>query len=110
MHQRPAARHLDGAAAGGPVVPSVGRVSILWLACRVAMNLWDDESLVALAGRMVDAARGTGTLHELPSAFGMAATGAMLTGDLAAATAWIEQLEAVHAVIRTMRPAHGRLA
>jgi len=110
LAQGTADRQLDGAAGGGPGVPSVGRVSILWLACRIAMNLWDDESLVTLAGRMVDAARGTGTLHELPSAFGMAATGAMLAGDLSAATAWIEQLEAVHAVIGTMRPAHGRLA
>jgi DNA-binding CsgD family transcriptional regulator len=103
-------RHPDGTAAGQQGVPSVGRVSILWLACRVAMNLWDDESLVVLAGRMVDAARGTGTLHELPAAFGMAATGTMLTGDLAAATAWIEQLEAVHAVIGAVRAVHGRLA
>jgi DNA-binding CsgD family transcriptional regulator len=100
----------QGVVPGNPAVPSVGRVSILWLACRVAMNLWDDQSLVVLAAQMVDAARRTGTLHELPSAFGMAATGAMLTGDLTAATAWIEQLEAVHAVVGTIRPAHGRLA
>jgi DNA-binding CsgD family transcriptional regulator len=100
----------DGIGPSTATGPSVGRVSILWLACRVAMNLWDDESFVTLAGRMVDAARGTGTLHELPSAFGMAATGAMLAGDLAAATAYIEQLEAVHGVIGTIRAVHGRLA
>jgi DNA-binding CsgD family transcriptional regulator len=100
----------DGVTTGQADGPSVGRVSILWLACRVAMNLWDDGSFVALAGRMVDEARGTGTVHELPSALGMAATGAMLTGDLAAATACIEQVEAVLGVIGSIRAVHGRLA
>ena len=85
-------------------------VSVFWLACRVAINLWDDESFITLAERMVTAARGTGTLLELPSALAMAATAAMLTGDLAAATACVEQLDAVDAVTGTMRAVHGWLA
>jgi DNA-binding CsgD family transcriptional regulator len=94
----------------GADVPSVDMVSVLWLACRVAINLWDDESFVTLAERMVAAARGTGTLLHLPPALSMAATASMLTGDLAAATASVEQLDAVCAVTATMRAAHGWLA
>jgi DNA-binding CsgD family transcriptional regulator len=90
--------------------PSAGMVSIMWLACRVAMNLWDDESLAAMAGRGVAAARGTGTVLELPSALGMAATAAMLTGDFAAAAGCLEQLDAILAVTGSMRAVHGRLA
>jgi DNA-binding CsgD family transcriptional regulator len=90
--------------------PSAGMVSIMWLACRVAMNLWDDESLAAMAGRGVAAARGTGTVLELPSALGMAATSAMLTGDFAAAAGCLEQLDAILAVTGSMRAVHGRLA
>jgi DNA-binding CsgD family transcriptional regulator len=104
---RDALGRLAGTRAG---LPSVGMVSVFWLACRVAINLWDDESFITLAERMVAAARGTGTLLELPSALAMAATAAMLTGDLAAATACVEQLDAVHAVTGTMRAAHGWLA
>jgi DNA-binding CsgD family transcriptional regulator len=103
-------REPDSATTGQASGPNVGSVSVLWLACRVAMNLWDDESFVVLAGRMVDEVRGTGTLHQLPAALGMAATGAILTGDLAAATTCIEQVEAVHGVIGSMPAVHGRLA
>jgi DNA-binding CsgD family transcriptional regulator/tetratricopeptide (TPR) repeat protein len=104
---RDALGRLAGARAG---LPSVGMVSVFWLACRVAINLWDDESFITLAERMVAAARGTGTLLELPSALAMAATAAMLTGDLAAATACVEQLDAVHAVTGAVRAVHGWLA
>jgi DNA-binding CsgD family transcriptional regulator len=85
-------------------------VSILWLACRVAMNLWDDQSFVAITGRLVAAARATGAIQELPGAFGMAATASLLTGDLTAAAAYIEQLDAGLAVTGSVPALHGRLA
>jgi DNA-binding CsgD family transcriptional regulator len=85
-------------------------VSILWLACRVAMNLWDDRSFVAITGRLVAAARATGAIQELPGAFGMAATASLLTGDLTAAAAYIEQLDAGLAVTVSVPALHGRLA
>jgi len=85
-------------------------VSILWLACRVAMNLWDDQSFVRITGRLVAAARATGAVQELPGAFGMAATASLLTGDLTAAAAYIEQLDAGLAVTVSVPALHGRLA
>jgi DNA-binding CsgD family transcriptional regulator len=97
-------------AAGPPGITSSDAVGILWLACRVAMNLWDDESLVALAGLVVAAARGFGTMLQLPAALGMAATAAMLTGDFAAAADCVEQLDASLAITGGMRGVHGRLA
>jgi DNA-binding CsgD family transcriptional regulator len=100
-----------GGAAGGRTSPATSdQVSVLWLACRVAMNLWDDKSFVAMAGRMVATARNTGTLLEVPSALGMAATAAMLTGDFGRAAGCLAQLDAILAVTGAMRGVHGRLA
>jgi DNA-binding CsgD family transcriptional regulator len=97
-------------AEGPEGIPSTATVSILWLACRVAMNLWDDQSFVRIAGRLVAAARATGALQELPGAFGMAATASLLTGDLTTAAAYIEQLDAGLAVTGSIPAPHGRLA
>jgi DNA-binding CsgD family transcriptional regulator len=97
-------------AAGPWGTPGTAMVSVLWLACRIAMNLWDDESFVLLAGRLLDSARRTGTVQELPGAFGMSATAGLLTGDLAAAAAAIEQQDAVIALAGYIPAPHGRLA
>jgi DNA-binding CsgD family transcriptional regulator len=85
-------------------------VRTLWSGCRVAMNLWDDESLVVIAGRLVTKAQGVGAVLELPGAFAMAATASLLTGDLAAAAAYVEQFESVRAITRSIAAPHGRLA
>jgi DNA-binding CsgD family transcriptional regulator len=85
-------------------------VGTLWLAGRVAMNLWDDESFVVLAARMVAAVRGTGTVADLPSALAMAATAGILTGDFMAAASYLDQIEVVLAVMRTNRSVHPRPA
>jgi DNA-binding CsgD family transcriptional regulator len=95
---------------GPEILPGPEAVSILWLACRVAINLWDDESFARLAARHVAAARGTGTVQELPAAFGMAATACLLTGDFAAAGSYVEQLDAALAVTGSVPGPHGRLA
>jgi DNA-binding CsgD family transcriptional regulator len=97
-------------AEGPESMPSTATVSILWLACRVAMNLWDDQSFVRITGRLVAAARATGAVQELPGAFGMAATASLLTGDLTAAAAYIERLDAGLAVTGSIPALHGRLA
>jgi DNA-binding CsgD family transcriptional regulator len=60
--------------------------------------------------RLVAAARATGAVQELPGAFGMAATASLLTGDLAAAAAYVEQLDAGLAVTGSVPALHGRLA
>src|SRR6202034_4339761 len=96
--------------AGPENLPGPEAVSILWLACRVAITLWDDESFVRLSARHVAAARGTGTVQELPAAFGMAATTCLLTGNLGAAGSYVEQLDAALAVTGSVPAPHGRLA
>jgi len=97
-------------AAGPKGTPTPGAVSVLWLTCHVAMNLWDDDSFVRVAGQLVAAARATGNVLDYPSAFGMAATASMLTGDLVAAASYIEQADAVIAVMRAIPLSHGRRA
>jgi DNA-binding CsgD family transcriptional regulator len=91
-------------------LPGAAAVSVLWLGCRVAINLWDDESFVAISGQFVTSARGIGALLDLPGAFGMAATASLLTGDLSAAAAYVEQLDALRAVTGSIPAPHGRLA
>ena len=90
--------------------PGATVVRTLWSGCRVAMNLWDDESLVVIAGQLVTKAQGVGAVLELPGAFAMAATASLLTGDLTAAAAYVEQFESVRAITRSIAAPHGRLA
>ncbi|HEV2253648.1 MAG TPA: LuxR C-terminal-related transcriptional regulator, partial [Streptosporangiaceae bacterium] len=64
----------------------------LWLACRLAQDLWDDELWHTLATRGVRVARETGALHLLPNALnylaafhvhsGAFGTAAELTGEV----------------------------
>ena len=42
-------------------------VRTLWSACRVAMNLWDDESLVVIAGRLVTRSRASARSLNCPA-------------------------------------------
>jgi DNA-binding CsgD family transcriptional regulator len=97
-----------GEAMAGP--PDTSTVNLLWLGCRVAMNLWDDESFVAIAGHFVTAARGIGAVLDLPAAVGMAATASLLTGDLASAASYAGQLDALRVVTGSLPAPHGRLA
>ncbi|HEY6790514.1 MAG TPA: AAA family ATPase [Trebonia sp.] len=90
--------------------PDTTTVNVLWLGCRVAMNLWDDDSFVAIAGQFATAARGIGAVLDLPGAFGMAATASLLTGDLASAASYIEQLDALRVVTGSLPAPHGQLA
>jgi DNA-binding CsgD family transcriptional regulator len=67
----------------------------LWLACRAAVDLWDDESWELLSTRHVQLARNAGALSVLPIAL-ISRMGVQLwTGELAAA-AWLNhEVEAV---------------
>jgi DNA-binding CsgD family transcriptional regulator len=90
--------------------PTAEQVSILWLACRMAINLWDDASFITLAGLTLTAARGTGSVLDHPSALGMAATASLLTGDFDAAAASVEQISAVLVVTGGIPAVHARRA
>jgi DNA-binding CsgD family transcriptional regulator len=75
-----ATRFTDGYAAGVPPLRralgafrsveglTAGDVRWLWLACRLAQDLWDDELWYELATRALRVARETGALRVLPTA------------------------------------------
>jgi hypothetical protein len=102
-----ALRITDGCAAAAPMLKralrafhgeSISReeeIRWLWLACRVAVDLWDDESWDVLATRHVRIAREAGALSDLPIALNTQIGVHLNAGDLAAAESLIDELEAV---------------
>ena len=48
------------------------QVRWLWLASRVAMEMWDDEALYELSGLQIELARHAGALNSYPWRFGVA--------------------------------------
>jgi DNA-binding CsgD family transcriptional regulator len=102
-----AVRFTDGFAAAAPAlkralrtarlddVRETGDILWTWLTCRVAMEMWDDETLDVLAAREIQLARDTGVLTELPTARCFHATSQLLAGDFAAAAAAIDEAHAL---------------
>jgi len=71
----------------------------LWLACRVAMDLWDDEGSFALCARYVRLAREAGALTVLPLALTYYAAIHVVAGEFAAAQTLGEEARDVTAAI-----------
>jgi DNA-binding CsgD family transcriptional regulator len=67
----------------------------LWLACRLAQDLWDDELWQELATRGVRVARDTGALTLLPNMANHLAAFDVHAGDFTAAAALIEEVDAI---------------
>jgi DNA-binding CsgD family transcriptional regulator len=67
----------------------------LWLACRFAQDLWNDELWLELATRGVRVARETGALHALAIAANYRAAFHVHAGEFDAADALIGELEAI---------------
>ncbi|HET6547888.1 MAG TPA: AAA family ATPase [Solirubrobacter sp.] len=67
----------------------------LWLACRLAQDLWDDELWHALAARGVQIARDTGALSLLPNALNYLAAFDVHAGAFGAAAAEIDEIDAI---------------
>jgi DNA-binding CsgD family transcriptional regulator len=67
----------------------------LWLACRLAQDLWNDELWNVLATRGVRLARDTGALNLLPNALNHLAAFNVHSGDFATAGALIDEVEAI---------------
>jgi DNA-binding CsgD family transcriptional regulator len=83
-----------------------GIVHWLWLACPfapepVAPELWDDAAWHHLASRAVELARNTGALTTLPVALAYRAGVHLQAGEFAAATALIEEADAITAATGT---------
>ena len=71
-----------------------GDVRWMWLACRLAQDLWDDELWHVLATRGVRVARDTGALNLLPNALNYLAALNVHAGDFATAAALIDEVDA----------------
>ncbi len=67
----------------------------LWLACRLAQDLWDDELWHLLATRGVRLARDTGALNLLPNALNYLAAFNVHAGAFATAAAQIAEVDAI---------------
>jgi DNA-binding CsgD family transcriptional regulator len=67
----------------------------LWLACRLAQDLWDDELWYALATRGVRIARDTGALSLLPVMSNHLAALNVHSGAFATAAGLIEEVDAI---------------
>ena len=67
----------------------------LWLACRLAQDLWDDELWHVLATRGVRIARDTGALNLLPNALNHLAALNVHSGAFATAAALIDEVDAI---------------
>ncbi len=67
----------------------------LWLACRIAPDLWDDETWHALTERHVRLARHAGALNLLPLALTYRAGVHVHAGEFDAASVQIEEADAI---------------
>jgi DNA-binding CsgD family transcriptional regulator len=113
--------HTDGYAAGAPVLKRALRafdgdelsseegIRWLWLACRTAMDLWDDESWFVLSARQVQLARDAGALIVLPLALNLRAGIHLFAGQFAAAETLSEEAHAVSDAIANPNVPHARL-
>jgi DNA-binding CsgD family transcriptional regulator len=101
------AHYNDGYAAGVPMLrgalaafgegmPAEEELRWLWLACvAAAVRVWDDESWDVLSARHVRLAHDTGALSELPLALTSRAFLYLFTGQLSAAAALTDEIQAV---------------
>ena len=67
----------------------------LQLACRAAVDLWDDEAWEALSIRHVTLARDAGMLSELPVALNTRVGAHLNAGELAAAASVVDEVEMI---------------
>jgi DNA-binding CsgD family transcriptional regulator len=100
-------RFTDGYAAGVPqlrqALDAVSRdeghteddTHWLWLACRIAPDLWEDEAWHELATRQLQLARDAGALNVLPLAATYRAGVHVHAGEFAAAAGLIEEADAI---------------
>ena len=110
---------IDGYAAGAPVLSEAlaafraGLVTAeeelrwLWLACHVAIVLWDDESWDILSSRQVQLARTTGALAILPIALSQRIGMELFAGEVDNAASLVAEVDAVTEVTGSRLPPYG---
>jgi hypothetical protein len=111
-----AALHTEGYAAGVPTLKrALGAVldgnDLRWLqpAARTARELWDHEAWLTLATRWVQFARDTGALTQLPLALTHLTGATVLTGDLAATQALIEEARSIATATGSPPPSYAEV-
>jgi DNA-binding CsgD family transcriptional regulator len=116
-----AARFTEGYPAGAPILKQAlgtfrdeaGRdeQEMLgpWMAARVAVELFDDETWNLLATRHVQAARDTGALSVLPATLNYLAGMRIAEGNLDAAATLLDEADAITAATGNARTVVGRL-
>jgi DNA-binding CsgD family transcriptional regulator len=114
-----ATQFIEGHAAAAPILKEALRafssesvsteeeLRWLFLACRTAVDLWDHAAWSALAGRGVQLARDHGALSVLHLALSQRIAAWSFAGEVAAASALIEEVEAVSAIIGSRLPPYG---
>lgn len=80
------------------------------LACRVAIDLWDEDSLADLSTRMIALARARGAFSVLPTALSLGTGYLVHVGDLSAAAELAVECEAIVEATGIARPPYGALA
>ncbi len=81
----------------------------LWFASRAAQDLWDAHALRALADRQVRLARADGVVTVLPIALSLLMLAQTVDGDLDAAEASCDEIDAIKDVTGNPLPPYGRL-
>ena len=81
----------------------------MWFASRAAQDLWDAEALQVLATRQVELARAAGVMSVLPIALSLQMVAQTLAGDLDAAKASCDEIDALRAVMGHPVPPFGRM-
>ncbi|MBV9750210.1 MAG: hypothetical protein JO157_15495, partial [Acetobacteraceae bacterium] len=73
-----------------------------WLACQLAMDLWNDEACEEIAKGLARVARDRGGLTVLPLALNYSAAHQLFLGEFGVAEQLIQEAEAITAATRTM--------
>jgi DNA-binding CsgD family transcriptional regulator len=81
----------------------------MWFASRAAQDLWDPVLMRALAERQVEAARAEGVLTVLPIALSLLMLAQTVDGDLDAAEASCDEIDAIKSVTGNPLPQYGRM-
>jgi len=79
-------------------------IEVLWMACCVAIVVWDDTSWNVLSEKFVNEGRRTGAIVHLLAAVQMRAIERVLAGDFAEAASCVEEKNLLTSVIG---PTHG---
>jgi DNA-binding CsgD family transcriptional regulator/tetratricopeptide (TPR) repeat protein len=93
----------------GEAGSSVDELRWLWLACRTAVDLWDDQAWEALSTRHLRLARESGALTVLPLALSQRISVLTFSGQLADARSLIEEMQAAVDATESELPPYGAL-